>query len=88
MIISPIVADFASEDHYKITGKGDVYIVRNPRDVHTADSWGWLINKWVRLDGRIVEVIGVESYRIYGTYAAGRPIGILVKEISEENIIP
>ena len=47
MIISPIVANFTSEDHYVVTGKGDVYIVCNPRDVLTADSWDWLINKWV-----------------------------------------
>lgn len=88
MIISPIVADFTSEDHYEITGKGHVYTVRNPRDVPTADSWDWLINKWVRLDGRIVEVVGVESFRIYGTYAAGRPIGILIREIESQDTTP
>lgn len=88
MIISPIVADFASLDHFDITGRGRVYTVPNPRDVHSSENWGWLLNHWVRLDGRIVEVIGVESYAIYGTYSKGRPIGLLVREIPQENTIP
>lgn len=88
MIISPIVADFTSEDHYEVTGRGSVYIVRNPREIHSSEGWSWLINKWVRLDGRIVLVTGVESYAIHGIYAAGRPIGILVKEVENQDTTP
>jgi len=79
-IISPIVAELTSEDSYSIQGKGSVYIVRNPRDTHSDERWGWLIGHWVKLDGRLVEVLGVESYLLHGRYAKGKPIGIIVRE--------
>lgn len=83
MTISPIVAELVSTDHHDITGRGRVYVVSNPRDCQN-DGWGWLIGKWARLDGRIVEVLSVESFRTFGVYPKGKPIGVIVREISAE----
>ena len=86
-VISPIVADLTSLETHNITGRGRVYVVPNPRDTQN-DNWGWLIGSWVRLDGRIVEVRSVESFRTYGLYPAGRPIGIIVREIDAQDAAP
>lgn len=84
MTISPIVAELVSTDHHDITSRGRVYVVSNPRDCQN-DDWGWLIGKWVRLDGRIVEVRGVESFRTFGVYPKGKPIGLLIREVAVED---
>lgn len=83
MIISPIVADFVSEGRYEITGRGTVYTVRNPKD---CSDFNWLINQWVRIDGAIMEVRGIERFAIVGTYLAGKPLGLLVRQISPSDI--
>lgn len=82
--VSPIVANLTSEDIYLIGGRGVVHIVRNPRDTHSDENWRWLINHRVRLDGYLAEVLSVESYCIHGLYSAGRPIGIIIREVDEE----
>lgn len=86
-IAPPIVADLISEDVYVSEGRGSVHIVRNPRDTHSDECWSWLIGHRVRLDGRIVEVLGVESYCIHGLYSAGHPIGIIVREVDDEDTV-
>lgn len=79
MIISPIAANLTSEGRYEITGRGTVYVVRNPRDCKDIK---WLMNQWIRLDGRVVEVVAIDHYAINGTYLAGKPLGLIVREIS------
>lgn len=83
MIISPIVAEFASAESYDITGRGTVYCVQNPRD---CTDFKWLVGQWVRINGSVFEVIGVERFAIAGTYLAGKPLGLLVRQISPSDI--
>jgi hypothetical protein len=82
--VRPIIASLTSEDTYVIPGRGTVYVVPNPRDTDN-DDWSWLIGQRVMLDGYLVEVWAVESYRILGLYRKGRPIGVMVRGMPEDS---
>lgn len=85
MIVSPIVAEFTSAESYDITGRGTVYYVQNPRD---CTDFKWLVGQWVRINGSIMEVQAIERYAFQGTYPAGTPIGLVVRQISPSDSDP
>lgn len=68
------VATYMSKDKFHLADRGTVYCVENDR---ACNSFSWLIDHHVSIDGTIYKVKGVESFAIPHK-RKGMPIGILV----------
>jgi hypothetical protein len=65
---------FQSLDRFTIDGRGDVFVVALDRD--TSD-FAHLLNRTVLVDGRLVEVSGVERFAHSPPWRKGESIGLL-----------
>ena len=75
----PIKFRFKSLDSYKITGRGEAYVVKNPL---LCNDFFWLINETVRIDGLKYKVTGVEVPAINADFRAGINISLLAHKVN------
>lgn len=74
-----IFAEYTSTRAFSITGRGTVYEVVNLAEFRKAAPP--MLEKIVRIDGRLFRVKAVESWAL-DTIRAGAPIGFLVEDIA------
>jgi len=71
------VYTFSPLDSYELSGKGTVYLVRNPWE---CVDFSHLIGKEAEIYGRVFMIIAVERFAHAAPWVAGEPIGLLVAE--------
>ncbi len=70
-----VVYTFAPLDSYELSGKGTVYIVRNPWE---CVDFSHLIGKEAEIGWRVFRIVAVERFAHGAPWVAGEPIGLLV----------
>lgn len=71
--------EFTSASKWHMNGRGDVYTVVCPIKCFAFD---WLIGKTVSIDGKELQVLGVERFAKAGPVGKGEAIGILVNSMN------
>lgn len=67
--------ELESQDRFKITGRGTVFVVENPGDLPEPNV---LTGGNVKIDGAIYRVRGIETFAVGRPYPVSYSFGVLV----------
>lgn len=70
--------DLVSDESFKVSGRGTVWMVPAPFQMKRDKPE--IVGQTIKLNGKLVNVVGVERNLPHGPIAKGEMIGLLVKE--------